>query len=186
MPHRHPALAKTLAAYATADTAEAAHLAAMLALLATAAAPLARDHFVPGHFTASAFVLSPDHQQALLILHSKLHRWLQPGGHIEPDDTDLVAAARREVAEETGLVGLQVLSPLFDVDVHAIPPSTKHPGHLHFDLRVLFVADQLGGMAGSDAQALQWVPLDRVHTLETDASVLRAVGKLRQRRTAPR
>src|SRR5436189_5409859 len=80
-----------------------------------------RSHFVPGHFTASAFVLSPDRRDLVLIHHKKLGIWVQPGGHVEPSDDDLLGAARREVLEEVGLAELESLSRdqgslLFDVD----------------------------------------------------------------------
>src|SRR5258705_4171245 len=73
----------------------------MLQLLELSA-PMSRDHFVPGHLTASAFVLSPERAAVLLIFHKKLGIWVQPGGHIEAEDESLEAAARRELGEEVG------------------------------------------------------------------------------------
>ena len=37
-------------------------------------------------------MLDPDGGSLLLIFPEKFRRWLQPGGHVEPDDVDLVAA----------------------------------------------------------------------------------------------
>ncbi len=54
-----------------------------------------RTEFDPGHFTASAFVVSVDGDSILLIHHAKLGRWLQPGGHIEVDDASIEGATRR-------------------------------------------------------------------------------------------
>jgi 8-oxo-dGTP pyrophosphatase MutT (NUDIX family) len=51
-------------------------------------------------FTASVYLI--DNQKVLLIYHSKLQKWLPPGGHVEADETPS-EAARREVREETGL-----------------------------------------------------------------------------------
>lgn len=170
---------------------ERAHLAAMQALLDAPGDPCARDHFEPGHFTASAFVLSPDGERVLLIHHGKLHRWLQPGGHLDPTDPDVVAAAVREVAEETGLEEV-VLAPgfpeLLDVDVHEIPPNPRRgePAHRHFDLRVLLWATSEVLTAGSDAHDARWVPLSEVADWETDASVLRAVERLQDLRARAR
>lgn len=163
-----------------ADTKEAAYLDRMRALArAETGDPCARDHFAPGHFTASSFVLSPDRRSVLLILHGKLHRWLQPGGHIDPEDADVLAAARREVAEEVGLRDLeQVGAGLFDVDVHVIPARKQEPAHEHHDLRFLFQAHSLDAVAGSDAQAAKWIALDEVQHIESDQSVMRAVAKL--------
>lgn len=167
-----------LDAFEPVDALEAAHARRMRELLG-APDPFRRSAFAPGHFTASAFVLSPDEGSLLLILHGKLGRWLQPGGHIDPDDADPVAAARREVAEETGLTDLRLASRgLFDVDVHAIPASRREPGHEHFDLRFLFVAPTWTHAAASDARAARWVPLGEVAAVESDESVMRAVRRL--------
>lgn len=177
-----------LAAFEPVDALEAVHARRMRALVdapdpvgpdGQPLAPFDRGRFEPGHFTASAFVLSPDERSLLLILHGKLGRWLQPGGHIDAGDVDPVQAARREVEEETGLRDLRLASPgLFDVDVHAIPPLRGDPAHEHFDLRFLFVAPDLAHQAGSDAKAARWVPLPEVAGLESDESVLRAVRRL--------
>jgi 8-oxo-dGTP pyrophosphatase MutT (NUDIX family) len=154
----------------------------MRALTHVTGDPFARDHWTPGHFTASAFVLSPDRAKLLLILHGKLHRWLQPGGHIEPDDVDVFAAAQREVAEEVGLPDLPHADgpSIFDVDVHRIPPIGSAPAHRHFDVRVLLLAPDLRATAGSDAKEARWVPLADVARWETDESVLRAVRKFQR------
>lgn len=173
-------LAKRLADSSPLDDAERLHLTRMGALATTPTA-LERDHFVPGHFTASSFVLSPDEQSILLIFHGKLHRWLQPGGHVEPGDLDIVAAARREVSEEVGLDDLTLLGSgaPFDLDIHAIPARKTEPQHEHFDVRFLFRASSWQVRAASDAVDARWVPLDEVGQLESDASVQRAVAKLR-------
>jgi len=52
-------------------------------------------------FTASAFIVNDD-SEVLLMNHSKLGKWIQPGGHIEGDETPN-EAARRETKEEVGL-----------------------------------------------------------------------------------
>ena len=167
--------------HSPADEIEASHLEKMRALArAETGDPCARDHFEPGHFTASSFVLSPDGASVLLILHGKLHRWLQPGGHIDPEDLDVLAAARREVAEEVGITELeQVGAGLFDVDVHVIPARKQEPDHEHHDLRFLFRAPSLEAVAGSDAKAAKWVPLSEVANIESDQSVMRAVAKIK-------
>jgi 8-oxo-dGTP pyrophosphatase MutT (NUDIX family) len=101
-----------------------------------------------GHITASGFVLSPDGKKIALVNHKSLHRYLQPGGHVEESDENVLAAARREIIEETGLKNFHYLpfrnDPLFpiDIDSHIIPanPKKNEPQHFHHDFRYLFQA----------------------------------------------
>jgi len=133
-----------------------------------------------GHLTGSAFVMDRDRERLLLIHHKALGRWLQPGGHAD-GDPDLVAVARREVLEETGVDELDLLVPgPWDLDIHRIPERRGVPAHLHYDVRFLFSA---GG--GTDLQsderevhAAAWVPLADLASLGIEESVLRPARRI--------
>jgi 8-oxo-dGTP pyrophosphatase MutT (NUDIX family) len=73
----------------------------------------------PAHLTASAFVFDQDQRNVLLTLHRKGGFWVQCGGHIEPDDITLSAAALREATEESGIANLRVIGPA-DLDRHRL------------------------------------------------------------------
>lgn len=174
-------LNRWLQAHRPADAQENEHVRQMQALLAENSTSWHRDSFVPGHFTASAFLASPELDRLLLIFHPKLHLWLQPGGHIEPGDENLLAAAAREAREETGLTqfALHPACPgIFDVDVHTIPARKDEPAHLHLDVRFLFVVSgDEGVQTESQIEAHSWVTLAEAKA-KSDASVARAAEKL--------
>ncbi len=92
-----------------------------------------------GHLTGSAFVVDSTGQQALMLHHVKLQRWVQPGGHADGDG-NLAAVAWREATEETGIDDLRLLTPPIDLDVHRIPARPDEPEHHHLDLRFVAVA----------------------------------------------
>jgi 8-oxo-dGTP pyrophosphatase MutT (NUDIX family) len=189
MPRRDH-LRRLLERHNPADAQEREHQARILQLLETTQQPFSRDQYVPGHVTASAFVMDEGARELLLILHSKLGLWLQPGGHVEPEDADVLETARREVLEEVGVSALTVVGTgLLDLDVHDIPARGLHPAHAHFDVRFLFTAADRAYRAGSDAKDAGWVPIAELlasaaapqrAVYPSDESVMRAVRKLVQ------
>ena len=170
-----------LAAYQPRDADERAFHDRMLSLAADDASPFARTRFSPGHFTASAFVVDPAGVGLLLIFHRKLTRWLQPGGHIEAADNDLLAAARREVGEETGLPD-DALEPvgdgIFDIDIHPIPAHGVEPAHEHFDVRFAFRCRTQNLAPGAEVAGARWVALNALASVGCDGSILRAAKKI--------
>lgn len=167
-----------LARYQPTDARERHFHARLLDLLESPAA-FSRDQYQPGHLTASAFVLSAAGEQLLLIFHRKLGIWIQPGGHVEPTDTSLAAAARRELAEEVG-VSLPAAEPdaIFDLDVHAIPARKNEPAHEHFDVRFCFRAPTAELSINAEVVDARWVELAKIEQMTSDESVLRAARKL--------
>lgn len=135
-----------LTGWSAPDPGQAALREAFLALLLARPDATARA-CVPGHLTASAVVLSADHRSVLLTLHPRVGRWVQLGGHCEPGDATLLAAAAREATEESGMApsdGTGGLRPLaggrpVHLDVHPITCSLGRPTR-HFDVRYAFVA----------------------------------------------
>lgn len=132
-----------------------------------------------GHITASAWVVSPDLQQVLLMHHRKLDKWLQPGGHAD-GDTNLAGVALREAHEESGLTSLRLLrQDIFDVDVHAIPQRGNEPAHAHYDVRYLLSANPREPLLpNGESKGFAWVALRQVEQLTAaNPSVLRMLNK---------
>jgi 8-oxo-dGTP pyrophosphatase MutT (NUDIX family) len=100
-----------------------------------------------GHITATAVVLDRKHKNVLFVEHVKLGRYLLPGGHCDPFEMPIVAA-KRELAEETGLASVvphpwhvaNRLCPI-DLDPHRIPANNlkREHEHVHHDFRYIFV-----------------------------------------------
>ncbi len=140
--------------------------------------PFSRHRFNPGHFTVSAFVLSAQADAVLVVFHRKMRRWVQPGGHIEATDPDLLSAARREVAEETGLVDVEVMqSGLFDLNIHQVAARACEPAHQHFDLSFLFRSTGGGAVEGDGVSGVRWVPISKLSTFP-DVGLFRAGQRL--------
>lgn len=149
--------------------------ARVLALCDDSADPLDRAS-LPDHLTASAVVVAPG-RGALLLHHRKLGRWFQPGGHVDGDG-NLLAAACREAAEETGLTSLRPVLPAVDLDVHDVPyPDGSF--HVHHDLRFLLLASpDAEADHNEESTGAAWVTGDAgLDALDADESTRRLVHR---------
>lgn len=139
----------------------------LLNLLDSTDEPFSRSQFDPGHITVSALLFSPNLEDILLVKHAKLARWLQPGGHVEPDDEDISETARREVAEETCVtLDHEAPLPMVGVDVHSIPPYGEDPPHSHYDIMLAFKALSLEARPSVETPEFAWTPLDEARAVE--------------------
>jgi 8-oxo-dGTP pyrophosphatase MutT (NUDIX family) len=180
-------LASVLSRYSAADAEESSFLVQLIRFVAETADPFSRGNLARGaggHLTGSALLLSPNGDAMALLWHEKLQRWLQPGGHCEPDcDANLIETARRELIEESELPSntLALLSPEpFDVDIHTIParPGGSEPEHLHYDVRYLFQLTR--PLDFPESVKARWVSLDDAKNLP-DPSLTRMARKARRR-----
>jgi 8-oxo-dGTP pyrophosphatase MutT (NUDIX family) len=165
-------LVRLLQVHVAADAREEADRCAMIRLAHELAEPLSRDE-PTAHFTASAFVIDDACARTCLVEHAKLGRLLQPGGHIEPDDVSLEAAAIREAREETALeVELHPTAPRpFDVDIHEIADRPGEPAHFHLDVRYLLIGRGDPG-AGAAWHAIGTAGVGSVERLASKALAL--------------
>jgi 8-oxo-dGTP pyrophosphatase MutT (NUDIX family) len=135
------------------------------------------DEFAdPAHVTGSAVVVGP--RGTVLHLHKRLHRWLQPGGHVEPGEAPW-DAAWRETQEETGVpVVHPVGGPrLIHVDVHRAAND-----HTHLDLRYLLVAeDRDPSPAPGESPEARWFGWEEADAVADEA----LAGALRAARRQP-
>lgn len=127
----------------------------------------------PQHLTASCLVFDPSGTRTLLTHHAKGNFWVQLGGHLEVTDTSLVAAARREAREESGLPDLEVRPDPVHLDRHALPAAFGRCD-THLDVRYLAVvpADAVP-VVSVESHGVAWFPLDVLPT--TVAPDLRVV-----------
>lgn len=177
-------LTKLLAAHQPTDEKEAADLRIMRGFAGSLSEPFSRSQW-PAHFTGSAVVVTPDGARVCLVLHAKLNRWLQPGGHADVvDGGDMQATALREAREETGCdVALHATAPRpLDVDVHTIPARKTEPEHSHLDVRYLVVAANPDALAFDphESHGAQWLSWDDALARADEAPLRRLLGKARQ------
>jgi 8-oxo-dGTP pyrophosphatase MutT (NUDIX family) len=168
---RRALLVRLLQAHVSSDEREEADRCAMVRFAHELDDPLSRTE-PKAHFTASAFVVDESCVRTCLVQHVKLDRLLQPGGHVEPSDLSLEAAALREAREETALeVALHPTAPRpFDVDIHEIPARPGEPAHFHLDVRYLVVG------SGEPCEGAAWYPIGEAGDESVDRLAAKALS----------
>jgi len=164
-----------------ADATERSHIDDLRTLLTAAEDPFSRNHFLPGHVTASAFVIDPASERILLHHHRRLDRWLQMGGHLDAGE-DVVTAALREAREESALDDLRLfVERPFDIDIHVIPEARGEPRHLHFDVRFVVATGKPdnASIAPDESLDLAWLDLDEAERRMNAPESSRAIRKIR-------
>jgi len=126
------------------------------------------------HFTASAWVVSPDRTQVLMAYHNLYDSWAWLGGHAD-GEKDLLQAALREVREESGLTQLHVISPhIYSLEILAVNGQEKRgnyvSSHLHLNVTYLFEADPtLPVYCKPDENSrIGWFPLEKAVCLSNE------------------
>jgi 8-oxo-dGTP pyrophosphatase MutT (NUDIX family) len=130
-------------------------------------------------------VLDHTGERVLLTLHRKGGFWGQLGGHCEPQDDTLAAAALREATEESGIDGLRLVGDApVDLDRHALSTAFGTCGE-HLDVRYAVVAPPGSEPVVSDeSDDVAWFSVDQFSAGDLPGSAVEDLTRLVQRARA--
>lgn len=127
------------------------------------------------HFTSSCWVMNPERTKALMVHHNIYNAWSWMGGHAD-GCADLLAVAKKELAEESGVTDARLISELpitlemIGVQSHEKKGKYIAP-HIHLNVTYLFEVEED-------------VPL-RIKEDENSGVMWRSVEDIRADRTEP-
>ena len=157
-------LSEQIAAYTPWNEQEAHDKALLLQWLESGRDIYTREN-AAAHLTASAWVVSPDRQQVLMVYHNIYHSWSWMGGHAD-GDRDLLAAAMREVREESGLQEVRLVSErIYSLEILTVDGHEKRgkyvSSHLHLNVTYLLEADPAAPVRckPDENSRVAWFPL---------------------------
>ena len=98
------------------------------------------------HMTASSVIVNRNRTKMLMAFHKIYQSWAWTGGHAD-GDRDLLAVAKREAMEETGVTEIRTISEdIFSLEILTVDGHEKRgvyvPSHLHLNVSYLLEADE--------------------------------------------
>lgn len=133
-----------------------------------------------GHFTASALMFDPQSREVNLLMHPKVGRWLQFGGHIESIDDSFAAAALRECQEESGYTEIALMDVPVQLDRHDVPCAGNQS--VHWDIQFIALVNKAAAHSEGEDLQTRWWSVDTLgdELPDLDPSVRRLVAKALQ------
>ncbi|WP_270237860.1 NUDIX hydrolase [Lactobacillus delbrueckii] len=125
------------------------------------------------HFTASAWVVNPARDKALMAYHRIYDSWAWLGGHADGDQ-DLLHVALKEVEEESGVKATPVTDQIYSVEILTVDGHEKKgkyvPSHLHLNVTYLLEADDSLPIRPKEDEnkAVAWFGLDEALEKSTE------------------
>jgi len=174
-------LLSLLGQYRPQGETEAADVERVRALAEAADDPFLRS--MPLHLTGSALIVHPASQRVLLRWHQRQQAWLQVGGHGDPGESDPLAIALREAAEETGLDDLEPWpdAQLRHVVVVPVPANRTEPAHHHADLRFVLATHAPEAVRPESPDApLRWLTPDEAQAATSEANLRETLSRARR------
>jgi len=144
---------------------------------------LTRDNKII-HLTSSAFVVNKNRDKVLMVHHNIYNSWSWTGGHADGEQ-DLLSVAFKEVAEETGVKNICLVSEdILSIDIIPVQGHLKKgeyvAPHLHISVAYLFEADENEPLMikPDENSAVCWLPIEEIESYSNEPHMLKIYEKI--------
>ncbi|MBQ1251601.1 MAG: NUDIX hydrolase [Firmicutes bacterium] len=139
------------------------------------------------HFTSSCWVMNPQKTKALMVHHNIYNAWSWMGGHAD-GCADLLAVAKKELAEESGVTDARLLSEIpitlemIGVQSHEKKGKYIAP-HIHLNVTYLFEVDENTSLRIKEDEnsGVMWRDLKAIREDTTEPHMNKLYNKLLDR-----
>ncbi len=173
---------ESLKKYAPYNEQEASDKAVVLQLLDAHPDIFTRENKT-AHFTASSWLVNKTHDKVLMIYHNIYNSWSWTGGHADGDE-DLLAVAKKEAMEETGVENITaVTEDIFSIETVTVDGHEKRgayvPSHLHLNVTYLLEADEdeVLRVKPDENSGVRWFSLDEALKASTEPWMVERIYK---------
>ena len=114
-------------------------------------------------YCASAYTIDFENKKVLLMYNKKLNKWLQPGGHIEGNETPEETAIR-ETFEETG-IKIKIIGPSFDGEKFQPVATERYVNKVGDMIDIQFIAiPETRDLLNDENNNTVWFEIDKLDT----------------------
>lgn len=122
-------------------------------------------HIHERQYCASAFTIDFQNKKVLLMFNKKLNKWLQPGGHIEHNETPIETAVR-ETKEKTG-IDIQIVGTTFDDELYEPIATKRYKNSIDDTIDIQYIAIPLNTKIKSkEKNKVIWLDLNKLKDFE--------------------
>ena len=139
------------------------------------------------HFTASAWIVTPDRSHALMAYHNLYDSWAWLGGHADGEQ-ELLSVALREAREESGVAHVRPVSEeIYSLEILPVTQHVKRGkfvcAHLHLNATYLLEADDQAPIRckPDENSAVRWLDVSEVLAAVSEPAMLPVYRKLMEK-----
>ena len=138
------------------------------------------------HMTSTAMVFNEKRDKLLMVHHNIYDTWACVGGHADGMD-DLLAVAKKETLEETGVEAQPITGHIVSLDILQVAKHYKRgkyiPNHLHLNATYALAASESSPLRikADENSAVAWVLISQLEAYSKEPEFVKVYRKVIQK-----